>query len=951
MAISNDLLITVKAVGIPEAEAQLKKLFATMTKLTVNQNGSVSATGKLTSALDSQAKSTDRVVKSTDRVASATGRASKKQEDYLYHVGKTTVLSALVNKLFLEFVDVSGQALKQVDLMNNFPVTMASMGQSTDAANKSLQVLRDYVGQIGGDLGDATSYVTRFVGATGDVRAATAIFVGLNNALIAGDSSLEEQRGAMLQFAQALERGKIEAKEWNILTQNMSFQLTQVAESMGYVSSAALREAMVEGEESMASFTTALTKMATGTGPIVSQAEARMNGMQFAFNRMKNALVQGIAAIVDSLGRQNIVSFFTFMTQVAIVLTRAIVNLIKWVLTLLNLLGSLFGLPAIKLKNDIAGVADSISTGADNAGDLADGLSGAGKEAKKLNKSLAAFDKMNVLPDQDTSSGSDGGADGGAGSGFDGTQIGELGDIFGDIGGEIQEVSKWAKIFASILGALAANKLIEKIFGINPLKLFAKGIVKYAILPLLSFGKIAALSVGTFGAALGRGLLGLGSGGSGVLGTAATLGAKIGLAVRGAFLAVFSGFGSLLRILILNPLKLLWVPIAAIATVIAGALSIPFAAAVAIVVAIIAVIVGVVYLIWTNWQTIWGWITTAFTASVQFISEVWGTLYNIFAGPIKWVLQFIGAIFILIIAIIATALELIFKLVVGTVMLIYGVLAAIAGWINENVIQPIWQFFQWLWDTITGAVVSAWHFILESVLRPIASWINVNVIQPVSNFFKGLWNSVSGFVSGAITRIKNFLGPLGGWIKSNVIDRIAGFFSGLWNGVQTGLSTMINGLKNIFSGIGNVFKTPINGIIDLINRVLQGLNNTVKVPTWVPQFGGKGVNFPSIPRLERGGVVNQATMAMIGENGSEAVMPLENNTEWIDKLASKINNTPERNGDSHIPSKLDQESSSNITINVSGVFATSIAEQRKVADLIAKRINESTRGRSMQGAR
>jgi hypothetical protein len=31
-------------------------------------------------------------------------------------------------------------------------------------------------------------------------------------------------------------------------------------------------------------------------------------------------------------------------------------------------------------------------------------------------------------------------------------------------------------------------------------------------------------------------------------------------------------------------------------------------------------------------------------------------------------------------------------------------------------------------------------------------------------------------------------------------------------------------------------------------------------------------------------------MAIIGESGSEAVMPLENNTEWIDTLASKLNN-------------------------------------------------------------
>ena len=33
----------------------------------------------------------------------------------------------------------------------------------------------------------------------------------------------------------------------------------------------------------------------------------------------------------------------------------------------------------------------------------------------------------------------------------------------------------------------------------------------------------------------------------------------------------------------------------------------------------------------------------------------------------------------------------------------------------------------------------------------------------------------------------------------------------------------------------------------------------------------------------------RTTIAMVGEAGAEAVMPLENNTGWIDDLASKLN--------------------------------------------------------------
>lgn len=120
----------------------------------------------------------NKLTSAVDQTAKATDRASRSQAGYFGHIARTTVQSALINKLFLEFVDVSGQAIQQVDLMQNFPATMRSMGESTEDASSAFQALRDYVGQVGGNLGDATSYVTRFTGATKDVKAATAIFVG-----------------------------------------------------------------------------------------------------------------------------------------------------------------------------------------------------------------------------------------------------------------------------------------------------------------------------------------------------------------------------------------------------------------------------------------------------------------------------------------------------------------------------------------------------------------------------------------------------------------------------------------------------------------------------------------------------------------------------------------------------------------------------------------------------
>lgn len=72
------------------------------------------------------------------------------------------------------------------------------------------------------------------------------------------------------------------------------------------------------------------------------------------------------------------------------------------------------------------------------------------------------------------------------------------------------------------------------------------------------------------------------------------------------------------------------------------------------------------------------------------------------------------------------------------------------------------------------------------------------------------------------------------------------------------------------------------------------------------------IGVPQIPRLARGGIVNQPTQALIGEAGKEAVLPLENNTEWMDILASKI---------AAILGSNDSNNSKEITLKFDGTLA------------------------------
>lgn len=86
-------------------------------------------------------------------------------------------------------------------------------------------------------------------------------------------------------------------------------------------------------------------------------------------------------------------------------------------------------------------------------------------------------------------------------------------------------------------------------------------------------------------------------------------------------------------------------------------------------------------------------------------------------------------------------------------------------------------------------------------------------------------------------------------------------------------------------------KAPLNAVIGLINSAISGLNRIyVDIPSWVPGFGGKtfGLSIPKIPYLAKGGIIDSPTLAMVGEAGKEAVVPLENNKGGLRELASLL---------------------------------------------------------------
>lgn len=205
----------------------------------------------------------------------------------------------------------------------------------------------------------------------------------------------------------------------------------------------------------------------------------------------------------------------------------------------------------------------------------------------------------------------------------------------------------------------------------------------------------------------------------------------------------------------------------------------------------------------------------------------------------------------------------------------------------------------WLWNNhLKGLVEEVGQFIMKLVNGALEIWNKfisplvdflVKTLGPVFvNVFNFIVDSVGTAVSFISDIAKSLLTVFGG-----VIDFIVGVFTGNWSKAWEGVRNIF---KGIFDGLVGIVKWPLNAIIDLVNCAISGINGMIKTINKVPF-----VNIPTIgkiPKLAKGGIIDSPTLAMVGEAGKEAVMPLENNTGWITDLASKVADRMPRSGGS-----------------------------------------------------
>lgn len=202
----------------------------------------------------------------------------------------------------------------------------------------------------------------------------------------------------------------------------------------------------------------------------------------------------------------------------------------------------------------------------------------------------------------------------------------------------------------------------------------------------------------------------------------------------------------------------------------------------------------------------------------------------------------------------------------------------------QSHLKPMIDAFMELLGTLIEYIQLFW----ENYLKAPLEWIIGNVLpllMPILDMLgkrvKLAVDVIADIITTLIKVIKDVFAILGDLIRGD------------WKKMWTDAKQLV---KDIVNGILKIVETMANGVVDSVNGMIRALNSVhFDIPDWVPALGGKSFSLNlqeigkvNLPRLANGGITTGATLAEIGEDGREAVLPLDRNTGWMEDLANAI---------------------------------------------------------------
>ncbi|MDS4549645.1 hypothetical protein RK803_07635 [Streptococcus pneumoniae] len=302
------------------------------------------------------------------------------------------------------------------------------------------------------------------------------------------------------------------------------------------------------------------------------------------------------------------------------------------------------------------------------------------------------------------------------------------------------------------------------------------------------------------------------------------------------------------------------------------------------IIAAIAALIGIGVLLYQNWDTVVEFAKTAWQGLCDFISGICQAIGEFFSGlwtKLQEIFEPIGQWF-------GEKFQQAWDAIVN-------IFSGIGEWFSGvfqgawdaivNIFTPIGSWFGQRWADVTSALANIGAWFTDMFQK---AWTGLtNIFSKLGFWFGERWNDVTSVLANVSSWFGNMFTSAYNAVK-NAFSSIGGFFSGVWSTVQ---SIFVNAGQKVGSAVGGAFRSAVNGVLGTIENVVNGfigmINGVIGMINKIPGVSLGGIGYVSLPRLARGGIVDSPTIAMIGEAGKEAVVPLEN-TGFIQTLGRVV---------------------------------------------------------------
>ncbi|VMK52030.1 TMP repeat family [Streptococcus pneumoniae] len=302
------------------------------------------------------------------------------------------------------------------------------------------------------------------------------------------------------------------------------------------------------------------------------------------------------------------------------------------------------------------------------------------------------------------------------------------------------------------------------------------------------------------------------------------------------------------------------------------------------IIAAIAALIAIGVLLYQNWDTVVEFAKTAWQGLCDFISGICQSIGEFFSGlwtKLQEIFEPIGQWF-------GEKFQQAWDAIVN-------IFSGIGEWFSGvfqgawdaivNIFTPIGSWFGQRWADVTSALANIGAWFTDMFQK---AWTGLtNIFSKLGSWFGERWNDVTSVLANVSSWFGNMFTSAYNAVK-NAFSSIGGFFSGVWSTVQ---SIFVNAGQKVGSAVGGAFRSAVNGVLGTIENVVNGfigmINGVIGMINKIPGVSLGGIGYVSLPRLARGGIVDSPTIAMIGEAGKEAVVPLEN-TGFIQTLGRVV---------------------------------------------------------------